>query len=125
MDILNTLIEQMNILAGMLIFVMGLFIVIVNNHIIKRIIGLNIMGAGVFYFFVSIGNLNNGIPPIIIDIPENVAYINPVPSSLILTGIVVVVSITVYSLSLAIKIYQTYGTLDQAEIIKKNEERWK
>jgi multicomponent Na+:H+ antiporter subunit C len=125
MDIFNTLIEQMNILAGMLIFVMGLFIVIVNNHIIKRIIGLNIMGAGVFYFFVSIGNLNNGIPPIIIDIPENVAYINPVPSSLILTGIVVVVSITVYSLSLAIKIYQTYGTLDQAEIIKKNEERWK
>lgn len=125
MEILNTLIEQMNILAGMLIFVMGLFIVIVNNHIIKRIMGLNIMGAGVFYFFVSIGNLNQGIPPIIIDMPNDVPYINPVPSALMLTGIVVVVSITVYSLSLAIKIFQTYGTLDQAEIIKKNEESWK
>ena len=125
MDILNTLIEQMNILAGMLIFVMGLFVVIVNNHIIKRILGLNIMGAGVFYFFVSIGNLNEGIPPIIIDPPLDVPYVNPVPSALILTGIVVVVSITVYSLSLAVKIYQTYGTLDQAKIIKKNEERWK
>lgn len=125
MEILNVLIEQMNILAGMLIFVMGLFLVIVNNHIIKRIIGLNIMGAGVFYFFVSIGNLNQGIPPIIVDMPDGLPYVNPVPSALILTGIVVVVSITVYSLSLAIKIYQTYGTLDQAEIIKKNEERWK
>jgi multicomponent Na+:H+ antiporter subunit C len=125
MEILNTLIEQMNILAGMLIFVMGLFVVIVNNHIIKRILGLNIMGAGVFYFFVSIGNLNEGIPPIIIDPPLDVPYVNPVPSALILTGIVVVVSITVYSLSLAVKIYQTYGTLDQAKIIKKNEERWK
>jgi multicomponent Na+:H+ antiporter subunit C len=125
MAILETLVDQMNILAGMLIFVMGLFIVIMNNHIIKRIMGLNIMGAGVFYFFVSIGNLNQGIPPIIITPPSDVPYINPVPSALILTGIVVVVSITVYSLSLAIKIYQTYGTLDQAEIIKKNEERWK
>jgi multicomponent Na+:H+ antiporter subunit C len=125
MAILETLVDQMNILAGMLIFVMGLFVVIMNGHIIKRIMGLNIMGAGVFYFFVSIGNLNQGIPPIIITPPSDVPYINPVPSALILTGIVVVVSITVYSLSLAIKIYQTYGTLDQAEIIKKNEERWK
>jgi multicomponent Na+:H+ antiporter subunit C len=45
--------------------------------------------------------------------------VNPVPSALILTGIVVSVSVTVYSLSLVIRIFQTYGTIDQKELAQK------
>ena len=39
-----------------------------------------------------------------------------------LDWIVVVVSITVYSLSLVIRIYETHGTIDQEEIAKMTSE---
>ena len=116
----DVLLAQRHLLAALLIFVGGLYMVVTSRHILKRILGINVMGAGVFYFLVSIGNVENGFPPILG--AEEVLFINPLPSALILTGIVVVVSITVYSLSLAIKIYELYGSLDQKDILNAQEE---
>ena len=44
------------------------------------------------------------------------AYINPIPSGLVLTGIVVSVSVTALMLSLTIRLYRRYHTLDLDEI---------
>ena len=44
------------------------------------------------------------------------SYINPVPSGLVLTGIVVSVSVTALMLSLTIRLYRRYHTLDLDEI---------
>ena len=44
------------------------------------------------------------------------AYINPIPSGLVLTGIVVSVSVTALMLSLTIRLYNRYHTLDLDEI---------
>ena len=44
------------------------------------------------------------------------AYINPVPAGLVLTGIVVSVSVTAVMLSLTIRLYKRYHTLDVDEI---------
>jgi multicomponent Na+:H+ antiporter subunit C len=44
------------------------------------------------------------------------AYINPVPAGLVLTGIVVSVSVTAVMLSLAIRLYRRYHTLDLDDI---------
>jgi multicomponent Na+:H+ antiporter subunit C len=123
MTLIEMLIEHMNYIGAIAIFVIGLHTVVTHRNLIKRILGVNIMGTAVFLFFISIGNVQAGQPPIIIDMGPNVIYINPLPSVLILTGIVVVVSMTVYSLSLVIRIHQTYGTIDQEEIVKlQNEE---
>ena len=43
-------------------------------------------------------------------------YINPVPGGLVLTGIVVSVSTTALMLSLTIRLYRRYHTLDLDEI---------
>jgi multicomponent Na+:H+ antiporter subunit C len=119
----NLIIEHINYLGAMALFVIGLHTVVTHANLIKRVIGLNIMGTGIFLFFVAIGNVTGGAAPIVdLDNPNQV-FINPVPSVLILTGIVVVVSLTVYSLSLVIRIYETYGTVDQEEIqAKMNQE---
>ena len=116
MKALNFIVENIHFIGAMMLFVIGLYTVVTHSNLIKRIIGINIMGTGVFYFFVSIGNMQDGVPPIINPHLDNPVYINPLPSGLILTGIVVVVSITVYSLSLVVRIYETYGTIDQDEI---------
>lgn len=116
MNLLDMLLTYMNHIGAAAIFVIGLHTVVMRTNMIKRILGVNIMGTGVFYFFIATGNVEGGMPPIINDGVET--YINPLPSVLILTGIVVVVSITVYSLSLVIRIYETYGTTDQAEVAR-------
>ena len=55
--------------------------------------------------------------PIIVDGIQNVeAYINPVPAGLVLTGIVVSVSVTAVMLSLAIRLYKRYHTLDLDDV---------
>jgi multicomponent Na+:H+ antiporter subunit C len=51
--------------------------------------------------------------PIIVDgVTEMEYYINPIPAGLVLTGIVVSVSVTALMLSLAVRLYSTYRTLE-------------
>ncbi len=45
--------------------------------------------------------------------------INPIPSALILTGIVVGVSVDAFALALVVRIYKTYGTI-QADFLSVN-----
>jgi multicomponent Na+:H+ antiporter subunit C len=120
MNLLTRILEQINLIGGVALFLIGLHTVVTHSNLIKKIMGLNIMGTGVFLFFVAIGNVEGGVPPILVD--GNPLYINPVPSALILTGIVVSVSVTVYSLSLVVRIFQSYGTIDAAELAKKRSE---
>ena len=46
-------------------------------------------------------------------------YINPIPSGLVLTGIVVSVSITAFSLALIQRIYKRYGTIELDELMER------
>jgi multicomponent Na+:H+ antiporter subunit C len=115
---LDRIIENINYIGAIALFVIGLRIVVTHSNLIKRIMGINIMGTGVFLFFVAIGNVTGGVPPIVNPEVEDQLFINPIPSVLILTGIVVVVSITVYSLSLVVRIYENYKTIDQKELSK-------
>lgn len=121
-DFLIDLANHINYIAAIALFVIGLYTVLTHSNLLKKVIGINIMETAVFLFFVSIGFVNNGNSPII-DLGDlGKIYVNPVPSSLILTGIVVAVSITAYSLSLIIRLYQAYGTMDLDEILAMRSE---
>lgn len=96
----------------MLLFCIGLYTVIARRNIIKKIIGLNIMETAVFLFYISLGYLDGGIAPIRTGGADPARMVNPLPQSLILTGIVVAVSVTALALSLVILLYHQYGTLD-------------
>ena len=50
---------------------------------------------------------------------EMEAYINPIPAGLVLTGIVVSVSVTAVMLSLTVRLYRRYHTLDIDEITRQ------
>ena len=99
-----------------LIFI-GLYIVLVKHNLIKVIIGIGILDTGVNLFLISIGYIQRGTAPIF-SRPEIEAarMVDPVPQALVLTAIVIGVSILALALSLAIKLYQHYGTLDLHKI---------
>ena len=75
------------------------------------------MDSGMYLFLAEKGYITGRAAPIVVDGVQSVeAYINPVPSGLVLTGIVVSVSVTALMLSLTIRLYKRYHTLNLDEI---------
>lgn len=118
---IERILDHTNYLAAIALFVIGLYTVLTHNNVLKKVIGINIMETAVFLFFVSIGMVTGGKAPILKP-DEAILYVNPLPSALILTGIVVAVSITAYSLSLIIQLYRHYGTLDLDKMLSAKDE---
>jgi len=110
--------------VSLVLFAMGIIIILTRRNLMKKILGLNIMETSVFLFFVALGNVRGGRVPVIdLEGAEEVLYVNPLPSVLILTGIVVSVSVTTLALSLAVKLHRFYGTLDMEEILAMESSR--
>ena len=106
--------------ASIILFGIGFMTLLIHNNLIKKIIGLNIMDTSIFLFFIAKGYISEREAPIIKDLYKGVeGYINPVPTALMLTGIVVAVSVTAFALALTIKIYEQYGTIELDEILEK------
>ena len=102
---------------AMILFGIGFANLMFQKNLIKKIIGFNIMDTAIYLFLAEKGYITGRLAPIIVDgIQDTAAYINPIPSGLVLTGIVVSVSVTALMLSLTIRLYKRYHTLDLDEI---------
>lgn len=103
--------------VAMLLFGIGFANLLFQKNLIKKIIGFNIMDSAIYLFLAEKGYISGRIAPIIVDgVQSPEKYINPIPSGLVLTGIVVSVSVTALMLSLTMRLYKRYGTLDLDEI---------
>ena len=104
-----------------LIFI-GLYIILVKHNLIKVIIGLSIMETGVNLFLISIGYIKGGTAPLF-SRPgiEAARMVDPVPQALVLTAIVIGVAVLALALSLAIRLYHHYETLNLRKI---REQKW-
>lgn len=102
---------------GVTIFLMivGLFIVIARGNLVKKLIGLGIFQTSVYLLYVAPGKLIGGTAPILD--PAFKVYSNPLPHVLILTAIVVGVATLALGLALVVRIRETYGTIEEDEII--------
>jgi len=105
-------------IVSILLFSLGILIVLAERSLMKKILGLNIMESGVFLMYISMGNIRGGRAPIMsMAADADVVFVNPLPSVLILTGIVVSVSVTTLALSLVVKLHRFYGTQDMRKIV--------
>ena len=104
--------------AAVILFGIGFTTLLLHKNMIKKIIGLNIMDTAVYLFLAAMGYVDGRDAPIVTNgILDAEAYINPIPSGLVLTGIVVSVSVTALMLSLTIRLYRKYHSLDLDEIL--------
>lgn len=105
---------------AMILFAIGFSNLLLQKNLIKKIIGLNIMDSSVYLFLAEKGYITGRVAPIVVNgVQSTEAYINPIPAGLVLTGIVVSVSVTALMLSLTIRLYRRYQTLDLDEISMK------
>ena len=108
------MIAEYNYLVVIILMLVGLFVVITNGNLIKKVIGLNIFQTSVFIMYITLGKLEGGTAPILAEGIE--AYSNPLPHVLILTAIVVGVATTALALALIIRINEAYETIEEDEI---------
>ena len=104
--------------AAVILFCIGFSTMLLHKNLLKKIIGMYIMDAGIFLFLACQGFIKGRVAPIVENGVQDVeAYINPVPAGLVLTGIVVSVSVTALMLALTVRLYYRYHTLNLDEMI--------
>lgn len=117
-DVLEMIVEHMEEVASVILFGIGFTTLLLHKNLLKKIIGLNIMDTATYLFLASNGYIEGRMAPIIVnEVVRADAYINPIPSGLVLTGIVVSVSTTALMLSLAIRLYRRYHSLNLDQIM--------
>ena len=95
----------------------GFYALIARGNMVKKMVGLNIFQTSVFMLYISMGKVADGTAPILTGDPQTV-YSNPLPHVLILTAIVVGVATTAVGYALIIRIQESFGTIEDDDIIK-------
>ena len=94
-----------------ILFMIGLYGVLLQRNLIKIIIGLAIMEYSVILFLVLIGYVEGGTVPIISE-GFTKGFVDPLPQAMVLTAIVIGLATKALMLSVAIRLYKKYGTFD-------------
>ena len=108
-DIIGVVTTRHAYILFVLLSAIGLYMMIANENLVKKIIGLNMFQTGIFLFFITSAYRIGGSAPIV----EHGAgpYVSPLPQVIVLTAIVVGISLTAVGLALTIRLYTEYGTL--------------
>ena len=108
--------------SAIALLLIGLYAVLVKKHLIKIVIGLSIIDAGLHLLFVAVGYINNGTAPIFSPGNEGkvLQMVDPVPQALVLTAIVIGFATTAVALSLVIRLYKHHKTarIDEIKTLK-------
>jgi multicomponent Na+:H+ antiporter subunit C len=92
----------------------GFYVIIAQGNLVKKLVGLSLFQASVFIFYISLGYVEGGVAPILVQGASS--YANPLPQVLILTAIVVSVATTAVGLALVVRIREAYGSVEEDDI---------
>ena len=115
-DPVSIITDSWNYLIVICLMMGGLFIVISQNNLVKKLVGLAIFQTSVFLFYITVGKMAGGTAPILLN-SADVAYSNPLPHVLILTAIVVGVATTALGLALVLRIHAAFGSIEDDEVL--------
>ena len=96
----------------------SLFIILISDNLIKKVLGLSMFQSSIILFYLLIGKIMQGKPPIIKDTTD-IILSNPTPHVLMLTAIVVSVAINALAFALIYKIYKIYNTVNYTQLLNK------
>ena len=118
---LETILHNRFAVTAVLLFGIGFMNLLLQQNLLKKVVGFNIMDSAVFMLLASLGYIEGRVAPVMGEgvTPDASLFINPIPSGLVLTGIVVSVSITAFSLALIQRIHKHYGTIEMKELLAR------
>jgi multicomponent Na+:H+ antiporter subunit C len=97
-----------------LLIAFGLFAVLFKKNLIKIVIALNVIEAGVNLFLIALAYVPRSTAPIFTLAPEleDLSMVLPTPQALILTNIVIGLATTALMLTFAVITYKNNKTID-------------
>ena len=108
-----------------LLFIIGLYCVLVKKNMVKIVLGIVIMEYAVNLFLIMLGYRAGGIAPILspneytagtVDASFIQSSVDPLPQALVLTAIVISLGSLALMISICIRMYERYGTFDITQI---------
>ena len=96
------------------VMMIGMYTLMSRANLMKKLAGLSIFQTAVILFYVSLGKVEGGTAPIVAE--GFTKYSNPLPQVLMLTAIVVGVATTAVGFALAVRIKESYDTIEEDEI---------
>ena len=108
-------ISALALATGLALVLIGLLAMLVHKNIIRMIIGFSLVDTGIHMVMVAIGYVTGGSAPIIDEAvsaaqaPSRI--VDPVPSALVLTAIVIGLGVTAVMLTFAVRIYRSRNSL--------------
>lgn len=110
-------------LVAILLF-LGMYGMAVCKNYLKKLICMNIMQVAVIFFFLCFAQKTGGTIPVSFgEFVSNKDYINPLPHALMLTAIVVSLGTTGVGLALLMRMKDKYGSMEEDDIIEKEDDR--
>ena len=107
----------------LILFFLGVYGMIMCRNYMKKLMSMNVMQVAVIFFFLCFGQKTGGTLPILqTGLTNPDLYINPLPHALMLTAIVVSLGTTGVALALLIRIKETYGSVEEDEILRRVDE---
>lgn len=101
--------------TGLAVMLIGLWGVMTHRNLLRIVISLSLVGTGTHILIVAIGYVRGGTAPIIdraltiADAPHRA--VDPIPSALVVTAIVIGLAVTAVLLAYAIRLYDAKKTL--------------
>ena len=105
-------------LLCLMLFSVGMYCTLRKRNLIKIIIGIGIMEYAVNLFFILSGYRAEGRSPIFAVDQVIKNMVDPLPQAIVSTTIVIGLSLTLLLVTIAIRIYEKYGTFDITRINK-------
>jgi multicomponent Na+:H+ antiporter subunit C len=106
-------------ILAVVLFLVGLYGVLVKRNLFKILIGLAIIEYAVNLLFALIGYRQGGTVPIWMEGMKTTAvFVDPIPQALVLTAIVIGLGTTALLAAVAVRIYEKYDTFDVRKIRK-------
>jgi multicomponent Na+:H+ antiporter subunit C len=84
------------LLAASAVFGIGVYGLVVADHLMRKLLALNVMGSAVFIVILTVAGIT----------PEGP---DPLAQALVLTGIVIAVAATAFALALLVRMFQVTG----------------
>ncbi len=119
------MITQIMIIIASALMLLGIWGLLTRRHLIKIILGFTLLDTGIHVLLVAVGYRRGGTAPIFdgdLAPSEALAWaVDPVPSALVLTAIVIGLAVTALMLSYAVKMFYHKRSL----MIDRNKElKW-
>jgi multicomponent Na+:H+ antiporter subunit C len=109
------MISTMVMTTGLVLMLIGLWGTLTHRNILRIVISLSLIGTGTHLLIVAIGYVRGGTAPIIdraLPVTEAAARaVDPIPSALVVTAIVIGLAVTAVLLAYAIRLYDAKKTL--------------